>query len=800
MAYTPNNGNVYCAAFAGALAGIVASNRQLQSSSSTTYDTFCAVAQAWAQEFDTQWGFISINSLVIETIEEASEGVWNGVSVSGQTPFNAPLSYSNLVAAVIAMIDSAGNNFAAEGITPPPWNTGGSGSGNVTTVNTFANLLATPGGTTIGVIMNGYHTPGDGGGGTFAWNPSLTVGDNIVTVLPTGSILGGWERVEKSPLNVKWAGAYGDNTHDDTAAIQAAFSLALGQVYIPTGNYKVTVQNNQIALYIQNQLVVVGDGIGNTLINVHGTGGCALLIENPASGPTDPQNSTISNLNINNVDAVWDLIVIHTPQVSLLSVGIAGNLRFGVLIESGFTSSTPGGLYGPTLLPNGTYIDADQTFMNGVYGTACPYFRGTTGSVVAGGGFVQPNVNLSSGASVVATFNNTNWPNSPIITIGASDSSGGGTYLIAGIDSPTTATLHNLGAATGVPVGGTVPAGASVQVGCMVFSHGSDSQSGVFQLVSSVDSNCCIFDSSLGGNTYIECYSQDSNIGYIAGGSEGSQFIRCGTEDLNALIAFAGPTHLFEGGALAAVAAQLNAAIVNVESIGERSAGLAFARTYDSGATYYGVSIPFTDAPWNHYRQVTSPFHIYQFNFQYNFGGPPVTPYPYNVNSYFWWPVLDGVPAFDINGATFGYTDITNARGGALAMIGSPAMNTQRHWRWKQSVTLAPGANVVYLNGGASDAGSVTFLDDATHTTSGATLWSNSKRSISVEVEYGSLADLQAGQVTVNGYFFKQEAAGPPATWNAVTNVFNEGTGPITVQLVWSFDCFVTNYDSGNIG
>ncbi len=57
-------------------------------------------------------------------------------------------------------------------------------------------------------------------------------------------------------------GAVGDNVTDDTAAFRAAFANTTGTLYIPTGTYKITD-----TLFLKNDLTIVGDGIGYTVIN-----------------------------------------------------------------------------------------------------------------------------------------------------------------------------------------------------------------------------------------------------------------------------------------------------------------------------------------------------------------------------------------------------------------------------------------------------------------------------------------------------------------------------------------------------
>ena len=45
------------------------------------------------------------------------------------------------------------------------------------------------------VYMIGYSAIADGGQGMWTWNPTLTSGNNATTILPNGSVIGGWTRL-----------------------------------------------------------------------------------------------------------------------------------------------------------------------------------------------------------------------------------------------------------------------------------------------------------------------------------------------------------------------------------------------------------------------------------------------------------------------------------------------------------------------------------------------------------------------------------------------------------------------------
>lgn len=59
----------------------------------------------------------------------------------------------------------------------------------------LANLQSFSGAPGMCVYMIGYTALGDGGQGMWTWNPTLNSGNNTTTILPFGSLLGGWQRL-----------------------------------------------------------------------------------------------------------------------------------------------------------------------------------------------------------------------------------------------------------------------------------------------------------------------------------------------------------------------------------------------------------------------------------------------------------------------------------------------------------------------------------------------------------------------------------------------------------------------------
>ncbi len=131
------------------------------------------------------------------------------------------------------------------------------------------------------IVVAGYYTPGDGGGGVFYYDSTSTDADNGGTVIAPNSGAGRWRRVYKGALNVRWFGAKGDSSTNDYAAIIAA-RAAGSPIYFPAGNYKTDTA-------IPGDLNLISDGAvfsGANPIDPH-----------PGFGPGS--SKTISKGNVN---------------------------------------------------------------------------------------------------------------------------------------------------------------------------------------------------------------------------------------------------------------------------------------------------------------------------------------------------------------------------------------------------------------------------------------------------------------------------------------------------------------------
>lgn len=189
--------------------------------------------------------------------------------------------------------------------------TNGLSSVNADNLNTFkqtcdnvAQLRAFVGTSGIEVEIRGTATIADGGQGTFYWNATATATTNpddngVTNVVPSGAATGVWTRIAPISyvgssnisaatvtatgaltarslanyfadiLSVKDFGAIGNNTHDDTAAINAAYAAAISSgnaLYFPAGTYKVT---SQLTFACSTTGVTIrGAGVGLSIINM----------------------------------------------------------------------------------------------------------------------------------------------------------------------------------------------------------------------------------------------------------------------------------------------------------------------------------------------------------------------------------------------------------------------------------------------------------------------------------------------------------------------------------------------------
>lgn len=110
----------------------------------------------------------------------------------------------------------------------------------------YAALRAVEGSGDLVALVAGRSTDNDGGGGMFAWSSASSATDDDGTILTPDSApaSGRWLRVYTAgEWDVRWFGATGDGSTDDTASINAAATAIAstgGTLIFPKGAYKLT--------------------------------------------------------------------------------------------------------------------------------------------------------------------------------------------------------------------------------------------------------------------------------------------------------------------------------------------------------------------------------------------------------------------------------------------------------------------------------------------------------------------------------------------------------------------------------
>jgi hypothetical protein len=620
------------------------------------------------------------------------------------------------------------------------------------------------------VLVLGYYVDGDGGGGAFYWTTDTTTPPDLGTVILANttppnppSRTGCWKRIITEPISVKWFGAKGDGTTDDTAAIQAALDFIptnfapIGNlqqwrgndVVVPPGQYVLSAPSNGAALWIaRNNVTLVGVGASpygqRFIINGPGSGvaSCGILIETggsttgqcyPPTGDgggvpcSDPGAGLARAVHIRNItiygNALQDAIVVHAAFVSIYDCYINTISRHGILIESG--STNPGGIYGVTKVPNGFQFNVD-------------FWR-----------------------------------------------------------------LMNVSFA----IIGNVSSGGDPLQGACVFVHGSDSNGGVAIALGAQGCNVGYHDGALSGALWLGCYSEAGNLSYSNSAAFPSTYINCGTEDTKAA-SFTGSGALTIGGAMTLMGSQ-----GALQRVGAGVSQLQFGTIGPDGATYranvpgnFNSAIDFSRTPPSVGDSGTAPASVWRLAWQPsgNIG------YPY-LQSWRWAHYTNEVsnPDIDVTNGPFGWTDIDNPRGAGLPLIANPLMNTTRRWTLRQvadgffngkPITLQPGPTVVYLFGTQvlsgnnttntwNDLGGAAFLSDLA-----PTVWPKAQTRVSVEIEFDPSTLASAVDIRVVGYAFVPHGANR----NIAARIINAGTSAVTVvALVWHYEIFVPNYDPG---
>ena len=193
----------------------------------------------------------------------------------------------------------------------------------VKTFDTIDQMLAAnPRDIHTNAITLGRTAVSDGGGGRFYYDANSSATTNRGTIFKPNSANGRWLRVvTDSVVNVKWFGALGDGTTDDTAAIQAALDWRdqstgkPGTVIVPAGRFRANsllmtggrltgvgnVERGSDVVSLTSSVIEQITGATGDLIRVNsqsGGGGPSVIIEDllllghPEANLRDPMNIT----------------------------------------------------------------------------------------------------------------------------------------------------------------------------------------------------------------------------------------------------------------------------------------------------------------------------------------------------------------------------------------------------------------------------------------------------------------------------------------------------------------------------
>ena len=127
----------------------------------------------------------------------------------------------------------------------PTWASAAASVGALTNVTALRALTSAT--TPIPQTLAGYTTAGDGGGGWFTYVASdTTTADNSCTVFVDADSRRWYRVVPVGPVHVKWCGAKGDGSTDDTTAIRAA--LSVGQAVFVDSSPNCYVLSNSLTI------------------------------------------------------------------------------------------------------------------------------------------------------------------------------------------------------------------------------------------------------------------------------------------------------------------------------------------------------------------------------------------------------------------------------------------------------------------------------------------------------------------------------------------------------------------------
>lgn len=181
------------------------------------------------------------------------------------------------------------------------------------------------------VQVLGYYEAGDGGGGLFYWDTATEAEANggtvIASTLDTIAEEGQWKRLTNGLIKLRWFGARGDGSTDDSLAYTRAAEAAYRQqatLMVSGGTYLLEGVRSRVGAV----------GVGNPVLKLKDNADTRMIIQ---SGTNITYEGIIFDGNeVNNKWAIGDNRRAH-GQISLISnVGAFGNGR----TEAGFNETT----------------------------------------------------------------------------------------------------------------------------------------------------------------------------------------------------------------------------------------------------------------------------------------------------------------------------------------------------------------------------------------------------------------------------------------------------------------------------
>ena len=205
--------------------------------------------------------------------------------------------------------------------------------GGIPVLASMAALISSNATTLPGSIcqVEGYYNYNDDGNGLFILGQ--TASQNGGTIINDASGRSWYRVCLLSDLNVRWFGARGNSTADDTASIQAAISLTTNgsKIYFPPGNYLISS-----ALAVGGSgITLMGSGKNSTYITSNNASNPCISITN-GSNNINVVSMTLmhSGTPISGGDGIASLGIID--QSSIIDVNAKGNFCGFHLSSTGY--------------------------------------------------------------------------------------------------------------------------------------------------------------------------------------------------------------------------------------------------------------------------------------------------------------------------------------------------------------------------------------------------------------------------------------------------------------------------------